>query len=47
MKNEDIGSWYNLILDEHKQWIATNDIDRAKLIQSYSQIAIEKELLES
>lgn len=46
MRNEDIGSWYNLILEEHKQWIATNDIARSKFIQSYSHISIEKELQE-
>ena len=46
MKNQDIGEWYDLILDEHKQWIAVNDIERMEMTQSYSHRAIEKSLIE-
>ena len=46
MKNQDIGEWYDLIRDEHKQWIAVNDIDRMEMTQLYSQRSIEKLLTE-
>ena len=46
MKNQDIGEWYDLILDEHKQWIAVNDIERMEMTQLYSQRSIEKLLTE-
>ena len=46
MKNQDIGEWYDLILDDHKQWIAINDVERMEMTQAYSHRAIEKSLIE-
>lgn len=46
MKNEDYGDWYDLVLDEHKQWIAVTDLERIEMSQSYSQRSIEQSLLE-
>ncbi len=46
MKNQDIGDWYDLIRNEHKQWIAINDVERMEMTQAYSHRAIEKSLIE-
>jgi len=45
MDNEDIGDWEELIREKDKQWIATNEIERMRLTQSYSQQAFENRLL--